>query len=72
MTKGDLELYKMGGEVVESHLALVDDFIFFTRASYKSFTAIKAILTKFTQSLGLQVNSRKSYIIYSKKVHDFE
>lgn len=50
---GDLELYKMGREVIESHLAFVNNVVFLSRASYKSFRMIRMIQVKFIDLCGL-------------------
>lgn len=47
-SKGELELYKMAGETVDSHLAFADDMVFFLRASVKSFKTMERILDEFT------------------------
>lgn len=62
----------MGGERIESHLAFTDDIFVFLRASKKSFRAVKTTLAKFWQFSGLMVNEWKSFIVYSKKVNDYQ
>lgn len=72
MDDGSLELYKMRGAQVESHLAYAADVILFCRAMRKSFTTINRILVKFSNFFKLTVNNRKSFIIYSALMENQE
>lgn len=54
------------GSKVESHMAFVDEIVFFCRTS----CTIKGILHRLSSFLGLEVNVNKSYIIFSACVHD--
>lgn len=55
---------------MESHLAFVDDIIFFCRVSHSSIRALREILDKFLTFSGLQINYEKSFAIFSKCVTD--
>lgn len=48
-----IDVYKIGGIEVESHLAFVDDVVLFCRANEKSFRTIKSIIQEFKDFSGL-------------------
>lgn len=55
---------------MESHLAFADVVAFFCRASTKSIRALCEVLDEFTAFLGFNINSEKSFAIFSKRVPD--
>lgn len=65
-----MKLYVNGGVLVEPMLAFADNVILFCCASSKSLNAIKLILDDFSSFTRLQINTRTSYITFSKFGHD--
>lgn len=63
-----IDVYKMGGVEVESHLAFADDIVLFCRANAKSFHKIQGILREFKEFSRMEINEGKSLIIFSKSV----
>lgn len=55
-----IDVYKMGGIEVESHLALADDVVLFFRVNEKLLQTIREILQEFKEFLGLEINGSKS------------
>lgn len=69
-TNRKIELYTSGGVIVENHLVLADDVVFFCHASHRSIRALREVLDEFTMFLGLKINCEKSCAIFSKRVTD--
>lgn len=59
-----IDVYKM----VEDHLAFADDVVLFYRVNEKSFKAIREILEGFRDFSGIEINSTKSVVVFSKFV----
>lgn len=51
-----------------SHLLFVDDIILFSKANLKSFQAIQDILNVLTNASGMEINTQKLKIWFSKSV----
>lgn len=64
----ELELYKVGGFEVESHLIYGDDHTLFCRASWRSFHTMKCVLNEFYEYMRLTMNQQKSFIMVSASV----
>lgn len=53
---GNLDVYRMGGTKVETHLSFADDVVLFCRSNKKSMETIKWILKEFEAFSRLCVN----------------
>lgn len=60
------DTYVVNAATSISHLMYVDDILLFYKANTKSLHTIKAILEEFIEFIGLEVNSQKSSVTFSK------
>lgn len=65
-----IELFTMRGTLIESHLAFVDDVIFFCRASTKSCKGLKEVLEEFTVYSSHEMNCTNSFVVCLTRVED--
>lgn len=66
----ELELFTSDGVIIESMLAFADGVVFCCRVSKKSIRALKEIMEDFTTFSGLEINTDKSFAIFSSRVDD--
>lgn len=62
--KKEINTYTIGGAKSMTHLLFVDNILCFTRANRKSFTTINNVVDEFSSFSSLQMNARKSLIIF--------
>lgn len=71
MDEGRIDTYQVNGAKSISYLIYADDILIFSKANLKSLKSIKEILDVFFKFSGLEINSEKSSVHYSKVVDSY-